>query len=156
MLGLRFLQCQCMRAASADKSLVAERLVFSVVKVSSWDYHSFNKWENKNSPVFEACLLSVCKSTLQAVKVLLSECRKAYQEPVLHLKHIWGDIQSCFFFLLIFHIHLLVSVGHRNVTYSQLHRNTGAAWCRYCLQGEIPVRFSICRGLILAASKTEF
>lgn len=98
----------------------------------------------------------MCKSTLQAGRALLSGSRKAYQEPVLHLKHIWGDFQSCFFFLLIFHIHLLVSFGRRNVTYSLLHRNTGAAWCRCCLQREIPVRFSSCRRLIVAASATEF
>lgn len=75
-----------------------------------------------------ACLLSACKSTLQAGRVLLSktESNKAYQQPVLHVKHIWSDFQNCFF-LLIFHVHLLVSVGRGNITYLQLYRNAGAA-----------------------------
>lgn len=105
-----------------------------------------------------ACLLSACKSTLQASRVLLSKTdksNKAYQEPVLRVKHIWSDFQNCFF-LLVFHGHLLASVGHQNVTYLQLYRNAGAAWRRYCLRREIPERFSCCRGPMLAASETEF
>lgn len=63
---------------------------------------------------------------------LKKESYKAYQEPELHVKHIWSDFQNCFFFFSF--SCSSVGVGHQNVTYLQLYRNAGA-----CL---VPILFA--------------
>lgn len=94
MPGLRFLRCQCMRAPSTDSP------AFSVQHCDSEQLRvlRFNKWGGKK--IWCCGLFTQCVQKHVAGRqgfTLKKESYKAYQEPELHVKHIWSDFQNIFF-----------------------------------------------------------